>query len=59
MKDRNELTRQEVLKAMNVVSNDIEFTMELSSDFSDKRLPTLSFSLREGESSLEHSYFGK
>ena len=59
MKDRNELTRQEVLKAMNVVSNDIEFTMELSSDFSDKRLPTLSFSLWEGESSLEHSYFEK
>ena len=35
--DRNELTRQEILLAMNSINSDIKFTMELSSDFPDLR----------------------
>ena len=56
---RNELTRREVQIGMNSVNKDLRFTMELSSDFPDNRLPTLSFSLWEGENSLKHSYFEK
>ena len=44
---------------MNSVNEDLDFTMELSKDFEDQRLPTLSFSLWEGEKGLEHSYFEK
>ena len=44
---------------MNSISEDLEFTMELSRDFMDKKLPTLSFSLWEGEHGLMHSYFEK
>ena len=55
----DELTRTEVLKAMNSVSPDLEFTMELCEDFKDNRLPTLSFSLWKGAEGLCHSYYEK
>ena len=58
-RNRDELTRTEVLKAMNAVNEDLEFTMELCTDFSDNKLPTLSFSLFYGEEGLEHTYFKK
>ena len=56
---REEVTRREILKAINSISPNLTFTMELSKDFEDLRLPTLSFSLWEGENSLEHSYYEK
>ena len=49
----SELTRIEMLKAMNIVNEDLEFTMELCSDFENEKLPTLSFY------GLEHTYFEK
>ena len=57
--DRVELTRTEVLKAMNSICEDIEFTMELSSDFGDNKLPTLSFSLYANDMGIMHTYFEK
>ena len=57
--DREQLTRQEVLRAMNSVNKDLSFTMELCSDFPDKKLPTLSFSLFMGENGIESTYFEK
>ena len=55
-KDR---TKREVLNAMNSISPDIQFTIEDSEDFSDKRLPTLSFSIWEEEWGISHSYYEK
>ena len=40
-----EITRREMFKAMNSVNPDLSFTMELVTDFEEKRLPTLSFSI--------------
>ena len=57
--DRNELTRREVLLAMNDVNKDLEFTKELCSDFIDKKLPTLSFSLNITDEGIQHTYFEK
>ena len=57
--DRNELTRREVLRAMNSVNSDLVFTMELCSDFRDRKLPTLSFSLFMTDKGIEHTYFEK
>ena len=42
---REDITRREILKAMNQVNVDPEFTMELCDDFKDKKLPKLLFSL--------------
>ena len=56
---REDVTRKEIITAMNSVNDDLDFTIELSKDFEDHRLPTLSFSLWEGEKGLEHSYFEK
>ena len=58
-RDRIELTKTEVLKAMNSVSVDLEFTMEICSDFEDNKLPTLSFSLYESEIGISHTYYEK
>ena len=58
-RDRIELTKTEMLKAMNDVSADLEFTMELCSDFKDMKLPTLSFSLYATDSGISHTYFEK
>ena len=57
--DRTELTRKEMLRAMNSVSSDLSFTMEVCNDFDNLRLPTLSFSLFIGEKGIEHTYFEK
>ena len=57
--DRIELTKREVLKAMNDINEDLEFTMELCSDFVDNKLPTLSFSLYAESDGLKHTYFEK
>ena len=58
-RSRREITREEVLKAMNNVNNDLTFTMELCEDFEDKRLPTLSFSMWLEKDGIHHSYFEK
>ena len=57
--DRVELTRIEVLKAMNDICEDLEFTMELDRDFEDNKLPTLSFTLYTNSEGLSHSYYEK
>ena len=44
---------------MNDVNKDLEFTMELCSDFIDKKLPTLSFSLYITDEGIQHTYFEK
>ena len=44
---------------MNSVNVDLNFTMELVSDFADNRLPTLSFSMWPTEGGISHSYFEK
>ena len=56
---KEDLTRREVLKAMNSVNKDLEFTMELCSDFVDLKLPTLSFSLYMSDKGIEHTYYEK
>ena len=57
--DKNELTRREMLNAMNSVNKDLQFTMELVDDFEDHRLPTLSFTMWPTEEGIAHSYFEK
>ena len=42
---KTDVTKVQLLIAMNSVNEDLEFTLETHLDFSDKRLPTLSFSL--------------
>ena len=44
---------------MNIVNSDLNFTMELCSDFPGERLPTLSFSLWMDKEGLKHTYFEK
>ena len=39
--DRIELTRKKILEAINSMNEDLQFTMELNTDFADNRLPTL------------------
>ena len=56
---REQITRKEILIAMNSINSDLNFTMEMCTDFTDGRLPTLSFSLWQGDQKLEHSYFEK
>ena len=57
--NRQELTRNEMLKAMNSVNTDLQFTMEICSDFEGERLPTLSFSIWQANDGLKHTYFEK
>ena len=47
------------LKAMNAVSKDLEFTVEVPEEFENGRLPTLDFSLWMMDGLLTHSYFQK
>ena len=54
-----EVTRREILNAMNSVNADLTFTMEICQDFDNGRIPTLSFSLWPGKARLMHSYFEK
>ena len=56
---REEITRKEILLAMNSINSDLTFTMEMCEDFKDGRLPTLSFSLWPGKERIEHSYYEK
>ena len=56
---REDITKVELLNAMNSISDDLEFTMELCSDFQDNKLPTLSFALFAGKNGLRHTYFEK
>ena len=56
---RHELTRTEVLKAMNSINPDLKFTMELCEDFPKNRLPTLSFSIWAEKGGLKHTYYEK
>jgi len=58
-RSREEITRTEILRAMNSISKDLEFTMELCCDFGDMKLPTLSFALFAGKDGLESTYFEK
>ena len=54
-----DLTKEQILLAMNSVNRDLEFTMETHRDFSNGRLPTLSFSLWPGQRKIHYSYFEK
>ena len=54
-----DLTKEQILLAMNSVNDDLEFTMETHMDFADGRLPTLSFSLWPGQRKIHYSYFEK
>ena len=57
--EREELTRNVMLEAMNSVNPDLKFTMELVTDFEDRKMPTLSFSIWPGEDRIMHTYFEK
>ena len=57
--DRIELTRIEMLNAIDSVSPDLDFTMEICEDFEDRKLPTLFFSLFIGDIGIEHTYYEK
>ena len=54
-----ECTKIEISRAMNFINPDLKFTIEVSEDFLDSRLPTLSFSLWEEEWGIAHSYYEK
>jgi hypothetical protein len=60
---RNESSEQRMarrcLVAMNSLNEDLVFTVEVASDFPDKRLPTLDFFLWPEEWGLNHSFFQK
>jgi len=45
MKSRDDLTETEILKAMNAINTDLQFTSETERDFLKGRLPTLSFEI--------------
>ena len=47
------------LQAMNDVSQDLDFTVEVPEDFENERLPTLDFSLWMKDGYITHSYFQK
>ena len=60
---RNESSEQRMarrcLVAMNSLTEDLVFTVEVASDFPDKRIPTLDFFLWPEEWGLNHSFFQK
>ena len=47
------------LVAMNAINEDLEFTIEICSDFTDNRIPTLDFFLWPERWGLNHSFFQK
>ena len=55
----HELTRNEMLKAMNSINGDLQFTMEICKDFLGEKLLTLSFSIWPEFNGLKHTYFEK
>ena len=58
-RDDDERIAEEILKAMNAINEDLEFTIEKESDFENKRLPTLGFELWSTKERLRHSYYEK
>ena len=56
---REDLTEVEILKAMNSINKDLQFTSETERDFQKKRLPTLSFEIWSTDKGIRHSYFEK
>ena len=56
---REDLTELEILKAMNSINVDLQFTSETEKEFDKKRLPTLSFEIWSTEIGIRHSYFEK
>ena len=54
-----ERTKRELLKAMNAINSDLKFTMEHENDFTNQRLPTLSFEIWSTLNGVRHSYFEK
>ena len=56
---RHNLTRNEMLRAMNSINNDLQFTMEICRDFHEEKLPTLSFSIWPEIDGLKHTYYEK
>ena len=61
--DRDSFMARLCLPAMNAVNRDLTFTAEVASDFVDKRLPTLDFSLwmkdEEEVTQVTHCYYEK
>ena len=55
----DERIAEEILKAMNHVNPDLQFTIEKESDFPNKRLPTLGFEMWSEKEKIRHSYFEK
>ena len=49
----------EILRAMNSISSDLEFTIEKESDFSNQRMPTLGFEIWSTKEKIRHSYYEK
>ena len=58
-RDDDERIAKEILKAMNSINKDLEFTIEKETDFQNAKLPTLGFELWSTRESLRHSYFEK
>ena len=57
---KDEFMARLCLPAMNSVNRDLTFTAEVASDFENKKLPTLDFSLwRLEDQSITHSFFEK
>ena len=59
MRNVDDRTAEEILKAMNCINKDLKFTLERESDFPSKRLPTLSFEIWSCKDGIHHSYFEK
>ena len=58
-KSKDEFMARLCLPAVNSVNRDLTFTAEVASDFDEKKLPTLDFSLWMLEDQSTHTYFEK
>ena len=56
---RKQRTVEEIRKIMNAINSDLEFTTEVEEDFSNGRLPTLSFEVWSTQNGLQHSSYEK
>ena len=50
---------EEMLKAMNAINDDLEFTIEKETDFETQRLPTHGFEIWSERECIRHSYYEK
>ena len=50
---------RECLKAMNSINSDLTFTVEWAGEFSNKRLPTLDFSMWIEQGLIRHTFYEK